>query len=339
MNEQKIQSNLKKMALAFIAVFLLIGLVSSYLFQSVTDLYEQSVQGRLAERAVQYNESFVFKMNADLQTLRAMACMLEDATTGNIASKDAEYLLWNLWDAGKAADFVRLCYFPPEGSGMQLNAQGQLVPLQLEQETEEMQYAIQQAMEGKTYCSQAFYDPSLGYNTLGYAAPILAGDEVSGVLACSVSTESYANILSSVGSVSDGGVAAVLSRDGKVLASTRTHQTQGFYELEGSAYMSNDLKDQFAQALLTEDTQFFKFEMHGMTFYACVMAMDAYSDNIVIVDTDQGISNAVSGMVRNARMIGALFVGTALLFVMATLLINRRYNSQLLRIDRSMQST
>lgn len=329
MDEQKIQSNLKKLAVVFIVVFLLIGGVSHYLFQSVTNLYEESIQGRLAERAVQYNKSFVFKMNADLQTLRAMACMLADATIQDITPQGTEYLLWNLWDAGKAADFVRLCYFPLNGESVQLNPQGQLVPLQLEDETEEMQYIIQHAMEGKSYCSQAFYDPVLGYNTLGYATPILTGGKISGVLACSVSTESYSNILSSVGSVSDVGAAAVLSEDGKILASTRTYQTEGFYELEESDDLNDDLRDQFAQALLTDDTQFFKFEMNGLTFYACVMAMDAYSDNIVIVDTDQGISDAVSGMVYNARMIGVLFAGTSLLFVMAALLMNRRYHIRL----------
>ena len=62
----------------------------------------------------------------------------------------------------------------------------------------------------------------------------------------------------------------MLSEDGKVLASTRTYQTEGFYELEESDDLNDDLRDQFAQALLTDDTQFFKFEMNGLTFYGCV---------------------------------------------------------------------
>lgn len=332
MEEQQIRSNLKKLVAGFLAICLLIGGVSQYLFRSVSDLYAESIQGRLEERALQYKKSFLFKMNSDLQTLRAMACMLEDTAAENSAPENTGKLLSNLWDASRTAGFVRLCYFTRLGEGMQLTAQGQIIAIRMNEETAEMQSAIQQALQGESRSSQAFYDPVLGYNTLGYATPVYTAGDVSGVLTCSVSTEAYADILSAIGSVSDIGAAAVLSADGKVLASTRTHQTQGFYDLDGSVYLGDELSHEFMQALSKDETQFFEFELNGLSLYACVMPMDLCSDKIVLVDTDQGISDAVSGVVDYAHMIGILFGVTSLLFVMAVLYINRRYNAQLLQV-------
>ena len=332
MEEQKIQSNLKKLIVVFLIICLLIGSFSQYFFRSVSELYTESVQGLLEERALQYKKSFLFKTNSDLQTLRAMACILEDTTTANTTTEDAGRLLSNIWEAGSTAGFVRLCYFDLYGEGLQLTAQGQDINIRMDKEPAEMQFVIQRGLQGEARCSQAFYDPSLGYNTVGYAAPVYTQGKISGVLACSVSTEAYADILSSIGAVSDVGAAAVLSADGRVLASTRTHQTHGFYELDGSKYLNAELGSAFMQALSMEKTQFFEFELDGMSLNACVMPLDICSDKIVIVDTDKGISDAALGVVDYAHMIGILFGVTSLLFVIAVLYINRRYNVQLRQV-------
>lgn len=327
MDEQKIRSNLKKLVIGFLAICLLIGCISQYLFGSIANLYTESVQGRLEERALQYEKSFVFKMTSDLRTLRAMACMLEDATAA-----DTDTLLPSLWDACRTAGFVRLIYVSRDGECRELDARGRLDTVQVEDETDEMQYAIQQALQGNSYCSQAFYDPVLGYNALGYATPVYTNGDISGVLACAVSAETYADILSAIGSVSEIGAAAVLSDDGRVVASTRTYQTHGFFQLSESAYLSEEVRDLLLQALSADETQFLKFKLNGLTLYACVMPMNVQSDKIVIVDTDTGISDAVSDMAYYARMIGILFCATSLIFVMAVLYINRRHNVQLLQI-------
>lgn len=118
MDEQQIKTNLKKLMAGFLVICLLIGGVSRYLFRSVSDLYVESVQGRLEERALQYKKSFLFKTTSDLQTLRAMARMLEDTIAVNATTEETGRLLSNLWDAGKTAGFVRLCYFTPYGEGI-----------------------------------------------------------------------------------------------------------------------------------------------------------------------------------------------------------------------------
>lgn len=332
MDEQKIQSNLKKLLIVFLAICLLIGGVAQYLFRSVSNLYIESVQGRLEERACQYKNSFLFKANSDLQTLRAMACMLEDTIEASASAKAAGERLAYLWDASRTAGFARLCYFNPYGEGMQLSSDGEVIALQTDEEAAEMQSIIQQALQGKSQCSQAFYDSNLGYNTISYATPIYANEEISGVLTCSVSTRTYADILSSISSVSDVGAVAVLSSTGDVLASTRTYQAQGFYRLAGSAYLDDELRDKFMQALSADETQFFEFDFHGMPTYACIMPLDVCSDKIVIVDTDKGISDAVSGVVNYAHLSGILFAVTAILFVLAVLYINRRHNVQLRQV-------
>lgn len=332
MDEQRIKSNLKKLLIVFLMICLLIGGVAQYLFRSVSDLYVESVQGRLEERALQYKNSFLFKINSDLQTLRAMACMLEDTIAGSASAKAAGEQLAHLWDASRSAGFARLCYFNPYGEGMQLSTQGEVIALQTDEEPAEMQFIIQEALQGDSLCSQAFYDSKLGYNTISYATPVYTNEEVSGVLACSVSTRSYADILSSISSVSDVGAVAVLSSDGDVLASTRTYQAQGFYRLEGSAHLDDELRDKFMQSLSADESQFFVFDFNGIPAYACIIPLDICSDKIVIVDTDKGISDAVSGVVNYAHLSGILFAGTAILFVMAVLYFNRRHNVQLRQV-------
>lgn len=327
MDEQKMRANLKKLVAGFLVACLVIGGISQYLFRSVTSLYTETIRGRLEERAAQYQKTFVFKMTSDLRTLRAMACMLEDTTTA-----EAGDLLPSLWDACRTAGFIRLVYVARTGECVQLTARGKADTIQVADEPDEMQYAIQQAMQGNSYCSQAFYDPGLGYNTLGYATPVYNNGNISGVLVCAVSTESYADILSAIDFVSEIGAAAVVSEDGKVLASTRTHQTRGFYDLSSSGYLDDELRDQLMQALSMDDTQFFQFELDGMPLYACVMPMNIHSDRIVIVDTDTGISDTVSSLVDYAHMMGILFAVVALLFGVAVLFLNRRYNAHLLQL-------
>lgn len=332
MDEQRIQSNLKKLIVVFLVICLLIGGISRYLLRSVSDLYTESVQGRLEERALQYKKSFLFKVNSDLQTLRVMACMLEDTADQCTTSEEKGGLLSNLWDAGMMVEFVRLCYFTADGEGVQLTSQGDLLSIQTAEETEAMQNAVQQALQGESQCSRAFYDPNLGLNTIGYATPVYDDGDIIGVLACSVSAEAYAEILTSISTISDVGAVAVLSSTGDVIASTRTHQTQGFYELDGSAYLNDTLCDEFLQALSADETNFFEFDLNDMPLYACVMPLDVCSDKIVIVDTDKGISNAVSRVVDYAHMIGMLFGATSILFALAVVILNRRHNLQLLQV-------
>ena len=332
MDEKEIRSNVKKLLIVFLAICLLIGGVAQYLFHSVSDLYIESVQGRLEERAQQYKNSFLFKTNSDLQTLRAMACMLEDTIAANTSAKAAGERLAYLWDASLTAGFAHLCYFDPDGEGMQLSSQGEVIALQTDKEAAEMQFIIQQALQGETLCSQAFYDLHLGYNAIGYATPVYADGEVTGVLTSAVSTDSYADILSSISSVSDVGAVAVLSSSGAVLASTRTHQAQGFYQLSSSAYLDDESRGKFMQSLSADETQFFEFDFHGMPAYTCVMPLDICSDKIVIVDTDKGIGDAVTGVVNYAHVIGILFAVTAILFVLAVLYITRRHNVQLRQV-------
>lgn len=332
MDEQQIRSNLKKLVAAFLVICLLIVGISQYLFRSVSSLYDESVEGRLEERALQYKKSFLFKTNADLQTLQAMACMLEDTTTENPTPEGTGLLLSNLWGAGSTAGFVQLCYVTQQGEGMQMTSQGQAIKIQADEQATEMQDIIQQALQGESVSSQAFYNPVLGFNTVSYATPVYSDGEIAGVLVSSVSTEAYADILSSIGSISDIGAVAVLSDEGDVLASTRTHQTQGFYELDGSAYLNEKLSGEFMKALSKDEVQFFSFELDSLSLYAYIMPLGICSDKIVIVDTDKGISDAVSGVVDYAHMIGILFGATSLLFVMAVLYSNRRYNVQLLQV-------
>lgn len=332
MDEQKIQSNLNKLLIVFLAICLLIGGVAQYLFRSVSDLYIESVQGRLEERAHQYKNSFLFKTNSDLQTLRAMACMLEDTIAESASAKAAGERLAYLWDASRTAGFVRLCYFNLSGKGMQLSSQGEVIELQTEDEAAEMQSIIEQALQGESLTSQAFYDSNLGYNTISYATPVYTDKQISGALVCSVSTESYADILSSISFVSDVGAVAVLSSSGDILASTRTHQDQGFYQLDESDYLDEELSHKFMQALSADETQFFEFDFNAIPAYACIMPLDICSDKIVIVDTDKGVSDAVSGVVSYAHLTGILFAVTAILFVLAVLYINRRHNLQLRQV-------
>lgn len=122
----------------------------------------------------------------------------------------------------------KLPFLNPYGEGMQLSSQREVIALQSDEETPEMQHAIQQALAGETISSQPYYDPNLEYNTVSYVTPVYTNGEISGVLACSVSTEAYADILSSISSVSDVGAVAVLNGDGDVLASTRTYICQNF---------------------------------------------------------------------------------------------------------------
>lgn len=332
MDEQKIQSNLKKLLIVFLVICLLIAGIAQYLFRSVSNLYIESVQGRLEERALQYKKSFLFKANSDLQTLRAMAYMLEDTIAESSSAKAAGKRLTYLWDASQTVGFARLCYFNPYGEGMQLSSQREVVALQTDNETIEMQSAIQQALQGDSVRSHAFYDPNLGYNTIGYAVPVYTSGKITGVLACSVDTEAYADILSSISSISDIGAVALVSDEGYVLASTRTHQTQGFYELDNSAYMSEDLRHEFMQALSGNESHFFEFDLNGIPLYACILPMDAHSDKIIIVDTDKGVSDAVSDVVNYAHFIGILFAATAILFALAVLYINRHHSLQLLQV-------
>ena len=331
MNAQRIRASLKKLLAIFIVICLLLGGVAQYLFRSVSDLYLVSVQGRLEERALQYKKSFLFKMNSDLQMLRAMACMLEDAEQ-NATLDDTGRLMSNLWDASITAGFGCLRYFDVQGAGKQLRSGETVTTIQLDQQVVELQTVVQQALQGEPASSSAFYDAYLGYNVVGYAAPVYSNGQISGVLACSVSTETYAEILTCVSSISDIGAVAVLSADGEVFASTRTHQSQGFYDLNGSDYLNEELCGRFMQALAAEEPQFFEFTRNHVSLYACVMPMGINTDKIIIVDTDKGVSDAVSDVVRYAHLIAILFAGTSILFALAVLWLNRRYSMQLLQV-------
>ena len=84
--------------------------------------------------------------------------------------------------------------------------------------------------------------------------------------------------------------------------------------------------------MAAEEPQFFEFTRNHVSLYACVMPMGINTDKIIIVDTDKGVSDAVSDVVRYAHLIAILFAGTSILFALAVLWLNRRYSMQLLQV-------
>ena len=112
MGEKKIHARLRRLIILFLIMCIAIYGVLRYISHEVGELYLTSIHDRLEEQAIQYENSFYFKLDADMLTLRAMAGMLQDHP-----EQDAQTLLMGLQEASNASQFVCLGYFQEDGSG------------------------------------------------------------------------------------------------------------------------------------------------------------------------------------------------------------------------------
>lgn len=322
MGEKKIRARLRRLIVIFLAMCVAIFLVLRYVSQSVSNLYLTSIHDRLEEQAIQYENSFHFKLDADLLTLRAMAGMLQDHP-----DQDAKTMLLGLQEANNASQFVRLAYFEEDGCGFRLSSKEEgVVPVSLDQLPTALQDVVALAWSGTSSFSQAFYDPHVGSKVLASATPVYTDGQICGVLVSAVESDVYAEIFSSLNS----GTAAIICHNGNVVASTRTHTPDGFYNLFSSPYLSDDIKEQYRAAFEDPKVSFFEFTYQGTDYYNCVLPMEVFpGSSMVITDTDHGISTSVSEIVRLAYLAVGLFSLTSVCFMLIALWLLRRYRISL----------
>lgn len=326
MGEKKIHARLRRLIIIFLVMCIAIYGVLRYISHEVGELYLTSIHDRLEEQAIQYENSFYFKLDADMLTLRAMAGMLKDHP-----EQDAQTLLMGLQEANNASQFVRLGYFEEDGSGFRISPEAEgVVAVSLSKLPQELQDVVALAWSGTSAYSQAFYDAHLRSKVLASATPVYANGQICGVLVSTVDGDVYAEILSSIKAVSSSDTAAIIYQNGNVVASTRTYRTNGFYNLFDSPYINEDIKAQYETALTSSNTSFFQFDYDGVEYYSCVLPMDALSGaSIVITDTDHGISNSVSDIAHLAYMVVILFAIVSVCFMLVALWLLQRYRSSL----------
>ena len=303
--KKKIRARLRRLIVIFLAMCVAIFLVLCYVSQSVSNLYLTSIHDRLEEQAIQYENSFHFKLDADLLTLRAMAGMLQDHP-----NQDAKTMILGLQEANNASQFVRLAYFEEDGCGFRLSSKEEgVVPVCLDQLPTALQDVVALAWSGTSSFSQAFYDPHVGSKVLASATPVYTDGQICGVLVSAVESDVYAEIFSSLNS----GTAAIICHNGNVVASTRTHTPDGFYNLFSSPYLSDDIKEQYRAAFEDPKVSFFEFTYQGTDYYNCILPMEVFpGSSMVITDTDHGISTSVSEIVRLAYLAVGLFSLTSI---------------------------
>lgn len=326
MGEKKIHARLRRLIIIFLVMCIAIFGVLRYISHEVGELYLTSIHDRLEEQAIQYENSFYFKLDADMLTLQAMAGMLKDHP-----EQDAQTLLMGLQEANNASQFVRLGYFEEDGSGFRISPETEgVVEVSLSKLPQELQDVVARAWSGTSAYSQAFYDTHLRSKVLASATPVYANGQICGVLVSTVDGDVYGEVLSSIKAVSSSGTAAIIYENGNVVASTRTYRTNGFYNLFDSPYINEDIKAQYNTALTSSNTSFFQFDYDGVEYYSCVLPMDALSGaSIVITDTDHGISNSVSDIAGLAYMVVILFAIVSVCFMLVALWLLQRYRSSL----------
>lgn len=328
MKDKKVNNKLKGIFIAFVAISMVMAVVSQLMLFSVTKLYEGSIANRLEERASQYKKSFLFKIQADLQILQAMAGMLQVDP-----QQAVEKLFIGLKQANETSDFIRLSYFPNETYGYCVTPQQEkMQTIQVDQTPPELQYVIAQAWQKLSICSKVYYDPSLGYNVIAYTTPVYTEEKVTGVLASFVSTEVFASIFSSISSGSSLGVGAILNSRGDIWVATIPYTTVGFFSAFDSDRLPQDAKDSLAKALNVISTEFFHFKSNGNTFYACILPMGIHDASIAIVDTAYGINTNVIKMVNRVQVFSVSFFIASISFVLIAFSSARHYNKHLLQI-------
>lgn len=328
MKEKKVVYKLRGIFIVFVAISVVMAIVSQLMLFSVSRLYESSIQNRLEERASQYKKSFLFKMEADLQILQSMAGMLQANP-----HKTVEDLFISLKQANAASDFIRLSYFPDETQGYCIMSEHMSTHTVVFNETPQaFQDAVYQSWHKLSTCSEVYYEPALGYNVMAYTTPVYTDGEVTGVLTSLVSTEVYASILSSVSSGSSVGVSAVLDEDGDILMATIPYTTVGFFSAFDSDRLPQEAKEHLQEVLKTNTTEFFSFKGNKDTFYACILPIGVHNAKIAIVDTAYGINNNVIKMLNHVQVFSIAFFIASIIFVFIAFASVRQYNKHLLQI-------
>lgn len=168
------------------AIFILVAAASYNIIHKIGKAQVDSSKEYLEEVAVQYRNSFVNRINGDLQTLRMLAAVL----TGE--GCPAKEIVDRIQKKGIEDPYIRMSFVEPGGKAYIVDRKGNAYQ---DMDMSNLEF-IQKALRGEDAVSEVIMDYNGEGYVNGYAVPIYKDGQVVGAVTSTIQSEVFRDIIS-----------------------------------------------------------------------------------------------------------------------------------------------
>lgn len=325
MNELQAQRKLKRMAIAFAAisvVILLCGLYASFL---LTDIF-QSTQKEQAQNQIQeYQNGLIRKVHSDQQPLYTLAGFLK--YDEELAS---EGFIQSLYQACNQTSFMRMAYFNQSRTGVRVASNNTIeTKYSQSQLPSAAQQAVDEAWQGQGSISAIYYDEELRETVVAYAVPVWTEDEITGVLVATKSLSTFAEVLNSGSALGDNGVVALVDSAGNVITGSQRVTDTGLASVYNWESIDGAEKKELVAALQNLKKATLSLTIYDYDCYALVEPAQIRDWSLVLIHTQTGFTDPLYQNVLITR----LTTGIPLVLAIACIFYGYR---QMRKINRDL---
>ena len=316
MDERSLKKRLNRVTIVVILISILIlagGSVASYYLRA---MLEDTLDAQMESEAEQYKINISRKIDGDFQTLHTLSSFLRHS------QMSTENFLHAFNDSRQYNQFIRLGYFPKDGTGTRVTREAGIeTGISLDDVDGNLRAVVENAWAGESGLSR-IYELSDGSGSIYfYGVPVYTADGTVGALVAGVSTDSLAGILEDRSILTGRGYIHLISDTGRILVRAEDRVVEeelaSIYE---HGYIGPEEQQHIRKALEKGDVCRSEFTYMDETYRVFLEPMEVNGWYLFCVQTARSVNAGIYQLMVSTRIITV----AVLLLIMAIILYGYR---------------
>ena len=316
MDERSLKKRLNRVTIVVILISILIlagGSVASYYLRA---MLEDTLDAQMESEAEQYKINISRKIDGDFQTLHTLSNFLR------YSQMSTENFLHAFNDSRQYNQFIRLGYFPKDGTGTRVTQEAGIeTGISLDDVDGNLRAVVENAWAGESGLSR-IYELSDGSGSIYfYGVPVYTADGTVGALVAGVSTDSLAGILEDRSILTGRGYIHLISDTGRILVRAEDRVVEeelaSIYE---HGYIEPEEQQHIRKALEKGDACRSEFTYMDETYRVFLEPMEINGWYLFCVQTARSVNAGIYQLMVSTRIITV----AVLLLIMAIILYGYR---------------
>lgn len=314
MDERSLRKRLNRITAVAIVISLAILAMGSAASVWLRSTLGRSLSAQMEIETEKYRLSLSRLVEADIQTLNTLASFVD------FEEMDADRFAESLLASREDNNFQRLGYLGKSGYNIIATADSEIrtdVPVESLEET--MMEAVRSAWNGETVVSDIYQYSDTGEEVCAYAVPVFSGNEVTGALAASISTDVLEGILNDRSVLSGRGYIYLISGDGRILVSSEN----GKIDLDGNPVenifsdsgIDPDGQEKLKEAIAAGEQCFEGFREKGTDYRIFLEPLRINGWFLVCVQVAKDVNSIIYQIVTTMRIVTMVVLVIVMLMI------------------------
>ncbi len=328
MNEELIQSRLKKISVLVVCISILLFASGSAVSHFLQNSLLKVTQEQMKAEAEEYRSRILKQIDADFQSLNTLSSFLE------YHSEKSEQLSQRLEKANQNNDFLTMAYYPLSGNGILATLdQETQTDVSLSTLNEESKEVIKKAWKGESSVSKLFLSDISHERIFAYGVPVYEDGIIIGALAASDHVDIFSDILSGNTVFGGNGYIHMVSTEGKFLIKSENsavkEETASIFD---GPYVQPDQKKAVQSAMQNQEQIVSSFQYHNKTYQFLLEPVHLNGWYLLCVNTRQGASSSVYHMIQTMQLTLTGIIFLAIFLILYGYRLLRKSNRELIQL-------